>query len=116
MEPVASNVWEAVGQLFIAGGVMTTALFGYLAVRDTRRGNRAIETNHGKQPREYLELIGEVHDTLKTLQTQQMTAALQRKSIEASVDTLVEVFKEHTQSDAENFAVVEAALEELKAS
>lgn len=100
----ATNAWDAVSQFWIAVPAGLTTWFAYLSARRSGETKTQVETNHGKRPGEYIELIADLVDIAKGGATKE------------DVQALHGALTEHTKADAENFEALRSSIEELKTS
>lgn len=97
-----ANAYDAISQFWIAVPATLTTIFAFLAARRSGQTKAQVETNHGKRPGEYLELIADLVDSMKNAATSEDVKALHA------------VLADHTRADAENFEALQSAIEELK--
>jgi peptidoglycan hydrolase CwlO-like protein len=73
--------------------------------------DRKLTTNHGKEAREYLELIADVHDDVQDLKASVRDVKAEQRDAKEEHAALCKELTDHTASDSTNFAAI---MEELK--
>lgn len=65
--------------------------------------DRKTETNHGRSPGQYLEMVMEVRDQVLDVRDDILAVRRSQMSVEQSQDDLHEALIQHTAQDSENF-------------
>lgn len=91
--------------LAIAGAI--TAYFSYKASRHAKSVDKKTDTNHGREPWEYLEMVMEVRDELMHVREDMLAVKKGQfewqREVRRGQEDLQEALIIHTATDSENF-------------
>lgn len=92
-----------VSEVLIAFFGSVTSIFAFLAAQRAKNVDRKTETNHGREPWQYLEMVMEVRDEVLDLKSAVFNIReAQHEATKAQAD-LHEALVTHTEQDSENF-------------
>lgn len=95
----------------IAGILIPILIKGRKRDESIKTIDRKLTTNHGKEAREYLEMIAVVHDDVQYLKADVRDVRAEQRDAKEEHAALRKELTDHTASDSENFGSI---MEELK--
>lgn len=102
--------WDVVVALLIVAGIVIPSVLAWL---NSRRTKKDIQTNHGKKPYEYLEMVNDVHEGLIEMRTAQLDMRQDQLDMKDMLADHAKALADHTDQDAERFDGLRELISEL---
>lgn len=92
-----------ISEVLIAFFGSVTSIFAFLAAQRAKKVDRKTETNHGREPWEYLEMVMEVRDEVLDLKGAVIKVREAQYEATRAQEDLHQALIAHTEQDSENF-------------
>lgn len=106
--------------IIVTGGTIAVSLIGggYLlhcrTKREIRGISESIQTNHGKRPGEYLEMVADIKEDVAAIRMNQADMKVDLADVKDDVSDLKGAFTEHQAQDADNFGELKGDIAALR--